>query len=900
MSLHHFSAVDPITNGHDPRLSTKRKFDDYAPTLDEDGDDSSLTHRMRKDDHHHHTNRPIDNLRSSPDGDASDLASDSFNYCASSSSAPSSSATCSSSRLQFFIRMISEGNTIVIHANSEDTVKSLHERIHVMTGIPVYEQRLIYRGKQLQWEQSLADCEIQNDAGLHLVGRMRSTNHPQAWQAIDDMISAIRRLCRGDLSPCNLQYVKDGVQKFFNLVPKDDNESATAHLQIFMVSSAPVFLVTLYMSPIDENRRCAETSIKLFLNSCKTSLSKHLHSYCTPMVLEFCKLLRKVVNEDKDKDKDKDNLYKFCRSTLGFLLESADSSTRGLKHGEQGEGLLVIQEIFPFVSELADRLCQDMKSSIGSAAGTGSGTGPSSNDVRDFSSFLSPLRTAINRAGFQAPKAIQSQKRGCEELDHLHAIFNNLMNNIDDCLARVEECLAVKVNGGAESAPCGWLQYLAILKELNGISKLYSGDEERFWMVLKHRKSALCALIVRFAKRIDDHRWILEHKEVIDFESRRHLAMMMFPDVKEDYDELHEMLIDRSNLLEESFEYIARAEPEALHAGLFMEFKNEEATGPGVLREWFFLVCQALFNPEIALFLPCPNDRRRFFPNPASKVNRLHLDYFRFAGRVIALALMHKVQLGVVFDRVFFLQLAKIPISLEDIREADPRLYGGLKQILEMEAEYIDSDALGLTFSWEVEELGSRKVIELLPGGKSIGVNSRNRQEYVDHLIEHQFVTSVSEQVEHFARGFADILSNSRDQKFFFQSLELEDLDWMLHGSENAICIEDWKAYTEYNGYRENDPQITWFWKIVGEMSAAQRQVLLFFWTSVKYLPIEGFCGFASKLYIYKSHEQQDRLPSSHTCFYRLCLPPYPSMAVMKNRLDVITQEHIGCSFGTW
>ncbi|GLT80181.1 hypothetical protein SLA2020_516340 [Shorea laevis] len=80
---------------------------------------------------------PMSDLRSSPDGDASDLASDSFNYCASSSSSPSSSATCSSSRLQFFVRMISEGNTIVVHANSEDTVKSLHERIHVMTGIPV-------------------------------------------------------------------------------------------------------------------------------------------------------------------------------------------------------------------------------------------------------------------------------------------------------------------------------------------------------------------------------------------------------------------------------------------------------------------------------------------------------------------------------------------------------------------------------------------------------------------------------------------------------------------------------------------------------------------------------------------------------------------------------------------
>ena len=47
-----------------------------------------------------------------------------------------------------------------------------------------------------------------------------------------------------------------------------------------------------------------------------------------------------------------------------------------------------------------------------------------------------------------------------------------------------------------------------------------------------------------------------------------------------------------------------------------MDFTNEEATGPGVLREWFFLVCQEIFNPQNALFVACPNDRRRFFPNP--------------------------------------------------------------------------------------------------------------------------------------------------------------------------------------------------------------------------------------------------------------------------------------------
>lgn len=87
--------------------------------------------------------------------------------------------------------------------------------------------------------------------------------------------------------------------------------------------------------------------------------------------------------------------------------------------------------------------------------------------------------------------------------------------------------------------------------------------------------------------------------------------------------ELHEMLIDRAQLLAESFEYIAHSDPRSLHNGLFMEFKNEEATGPGVLREWFFLVCQAIFDQQNALFVACPNDRRRFYPNPGKLITPL-------------------------------------------------------------------------------------------------------------------------------------------------------------------------------------------------------------------------------------------------------------------------------------
>ncbi|XP_072090003.1 phosphatidate cytidylyltransferase 1-like isoform X2 [Arachis hypogaea] len=76
-------------------------------------------------------------------------------------------------------------------------------------------------------------------------------------------------------------------------------------------------------------------------------------------------------------------------------------------------------------------------------------------------------------------------------------------------------------------------------------------------------------------------------------------------------------------------------------------------------------------------------------------------------------------------------QLAGKSVTLEDIQAADPYLYSSCKQILEMDADFIDSDALGLTFVREVDELGHRKVVELCSGGKNLVVNSKNREKFL-------------------------------------------------------------------------------------------------------------------------------------------------------------------------
>ncbi|OVA16085.1 HECT [Macleaya cordata] len=737
-----------------------------------------------------------------------------------------------------------------------------------------------------------------------LPSRLMRKEHMQTVQAVKDLVSSIFLLCNtggnSDESSSSRTDIVVRVKDFLSMIPRDNKKKSLDHLEIFEFCHAPSALVSLLVSPIKTNKEIGAESIRLFLINPETTgfLPRLIQIQCASIVLRFCEFIRRSVTSVDDEP-----LYYSCRETLGSLLNSIGFA-KILRYFSDAEPSYLIEDLYPFVQELKNKLHLGLKLISESSLSTVSTCFRLSfeSDIREFSLFSLHLRRAIEAhvrsKGQSLPLCLDDNfdKHPCymEQIQLFYDICYDLQSTILVCMF----CMKDRIRD-AESVwefNLGWSYYLSVLKELNNISKLFQGAEERLSSTMRLFEFAL-DVVVMYSKRSDDHRWLLKHKNVIDFESRRHLIMMMFPEMKDDDEKLHKILIDRSQILTESFEHIAHANPKSLHNGLFMEFKNEVATGHGVLREWLFLVCQALFNPQNSLFLACPSDRRRFFPNPA-KVDPQHLNYFGFCGRLIALALMHKVQVGIAFDRVFFLQLAGEVITLEDVRNADPCLYQSCKKILEMDADFMDSDAMGLTFVREIEEFGSRKVVELCPEGNTVVVNSKNRKEYVHLLIQHCFVKSISEKVAHFARGFGDILFKRRLHKIFFQSIELKDLDCMLLGSDKAICIKDWKAHTDYDDYAETDEQILWFWKVVEGMSVEQQRELLFFWTSVKYLPVNGFSGLPSRLYICKTSGSHYRLPSSHTCFFRLSLPHYPSLAVMQQNLFLICQEHVGCSFG--
>eukprot|EP01091_Cochliopodium_minus_P005150 TRINITY_DN1511_c0_g1_i1.p1 TRINITY_DN1511_c0_g1~~TRINITY_DN1511_c0_g1_i1.p1 ORF type:complete len:342 (-),score=110.04 TRINITY_DN1511_c0_g1_i1:27-1031(-) len=69
------------------------------------------------------------------------------------------------------------GKTIYLEdVSPNDSIEELKEMVQDKEGIPPSQQRLIFAGKQLEDDRTVADYGMQNDSTMHLVLRLRSNN----------------------------------------------------------------------------------------------------------------------------------------------------------------------------------------------------------------------------------------------------------------------------------------------------------------------------------------------------------------------------------------------------------------------------------------------------------------------------------------------------------------------------------------------------------------------------------------------------------------------------------------------------------------------------------------------------------------------------------------------------
>ncbi|KRX14510.1 NEDD4-like E3 ubiquitin-protein ligase WWP2 [Trichinella nelsoni] len=348
--------------------------------------------------------------------------------------------------------------------------------------------------------------------------------------------------------------------------------------------------------------------------------------------------------------------------------------------------------------------------------------------------------------------------------------------------------------------------------------------------------------------------------------------------------------VSRDDVLEDSLSEVMRKNPLDLRRRLFINFKGEEGLDyGGIAREWFFVLSHAILDPMYCLFEYSGKNKYNLEINPASYVNPDHLKYFKFVGRIVAMAFFHSKFIYNGFTMPFYKRMLGKRLTLEDLESVDPEFYNSLKWIQE---NNVDEADLGLYFTMDYSLLGEHLSDELKPGGKEIKLTEENKEEYLNLTVEWRFNRGVQEQTKAFFDGFNEIFPMEWLKIFDERELEL-----LLCGIQK-IDIDDWERNTVYHHYTPASKQIQWFWQFLRSASNEQRARMLQFVTGTCRVPVGGFAELMGstgpQLFCIEKTGKEVWLPRSHTCFNRLDLPPYRSYEQLCERLTRAIEETEG------
>lgn len=141
--------------------------------------------------------------------------------------------------------------------------------------------------------------------------------------------------------------------------------------------------------------------------------------------------------------------------------------------------------------------------------------------------------------------------------------------------------------------------------------------------------------------------------------------------------------VRRTHIFEDSYHEIMRQSAADLKKRLMIKFDGEDGLDYGGLsREFFFLLSHEMFNPFYCLFEYSAHDNYTLQINPHSGINPEHLNYFKFIGRVVGLAIFHRRFLDAFFIGAFYKMILRKKVALSDMEGVDADFHRNLEWML--------------------------------------------------------------------------------------------------------------------------------------------------------------------------------------------------------------------------
>ena len=224
----------------------------------------------------------------------------------------------------------------------------------------------------------------------------------------------------------------------------------------------------------------------------------------------------------------------------------------------------------------------------------------------------------------------------------------------------------------------------------------------------------------------------------------------------------------------------------------------------GLQREWFQLITEEIFNPDMGLWLPSATNQMAMRINPSSEMAcpEDHLIYFRFLGRVMGKALFDGQLVAGHMVRHLYKHLLGWPVMFEDLELPDEDYYKSLKSLLELD----NVEDMCLDFTFTENALGENRVVDLIEGGSDVALTDDNLPEYLEANLMYHLMDRVKPQLKELLLGFYDVIPEPLLTIFDFQELELVSLyicSYAYHLSyEYNLTICSWHIHSSCVAYQ--------------------------------------------------------------------------------------------------
>ncbi|KAG1656674.1 hypothetical protein FOA52_016018 [Chlamydomonas sp. UWO 241] len=351
--------------------------------------------------------------------------------------------------------------------------------------------------------------------------------------------------------------------------------------------------------------------------------------------------------------------------------------------------------------------------------------------------------------------------------------------------------------------------------------------------------------------------------------------------------------IRRDHLLDDGFDRLAPL-GDALKGRVRVQFINEHGEqeagvdGGGLFKDFLESLIKEGFHGERGLF--ATSAANQIYPNPgAFGVLEDAPRMLEFMGRMLGKAVYEGILVELRFASFFLKGDTKTfrpgaRCDVNDLPTLDPELYRNLMRLRHFSEG--DVGQLSLTFTATDGAFGKNTEVELKPGGRDIPVTADNVMEYIHRMADYRLNQQPRGPTHAFLRGFFALV---RPQ--WVSMFSAEELQLLIGGSEEGIRLDDLRAHVQYaGGYHEDHPVVHTFWEAVASFTPEEQRSLLKFVTSCSRAPLLGFKFLEPQMCIQMAGSVLDepctrRLPTAATCMNLLKLPPYRSVAAMREKL---------------